>query len=371
MARHEIDKITVRRGLAAQREPYWGAPIETGLFVGFRRLVHGGSWIARLRVDGGSQRYQSLGNEGGMDYDAAKKSARIWAASLRAGVDNSSVRTVSDACRKYVQDRRIEAGDANANDANGRFERTVYGKPIGSVKLDQLRSDHIKNWRSSLDMKPASVNRTMSTLKAVLNFAVASRFVDAGRAIEWNSIKLAKVTGTRDLYLDRAHRQLLLEKLEPWAHDFVRALSLLPIRPGALAKLQVQDFDRKAKLLTIPIDKAGAGRSIGLPDSFVHFFAKNAADKMASAPLLSYEDGTFWNKERWKQPIKRAARSAGLSKDVCAYTFRHSVITDLVVGGLDLLTVAKLAGTSVLMIDKYYGKLQQQRAVDALEAFTA
>lgn len=370
MARHAIDKTTVRKALAARREPYWGAPVETGLFLGFRRLEYGGNWIARLRMEGGNQRYQSLGHEGGLDYDAAKKSARSWAASLRAGVDNSSVRTVSDACRNYVEDRRSEVGDANANDADSRFSRTVYGKPIGGVRLEQLRTAHIKNWRSSLDLKPASMNRTLSTLKAALNFAVASRYVDSGRSIEWDSVKLAKVTGTRDLYLDRDQRQLLLEKLEPWAHDFVRALSMLPIRPGALAKLQVKDFDKKAKLLTIPSDKAGAGRSIALTKSLVQFFVKNAASKQMSAPLLSYQDGTFWNKERWKQPIKRAAKLAELSQDSCAYTFRHSVITDLVVGGLDLLTVAKLAGTSLLMIDKYYGKLQQQRAVDALEAFT-
>jgi site-specific recombinase XerD len=47
---------------------------------------------------------------------------------------------------------------------------------------------------------------------------------------------------------------------------------------------------------------------------------------------------------------------------------RHSVITDLVIGGLDLATVAKLAGTSLLMIDKHYHKLVKSRATAALSA---
>ena len=51
---------------------------------------------------------------------------------------------------------------------------------------------------------------------------------------------------------------------------------------------------------------------------------------------------------------------------VVAYTLRHSTITDLVQGGLDLLTVAQVSGTSVAMIEKHYGHLQRDRAAAAL-----
>jgi hypothetical protein len=42
----------------------------------------------------------------------------------------------------------------------------------------------------------------------------------------------------------------------------------------------------------------------------------------------------------------------------------------LVVGGLDLFTVAKLAGTSIAMIEKTYGKLRSDRARDALQTLS-
>jgi site-specific recombinase XerD len=45
---------------------------------------------------------------------------------------------------------------------------------------------------------------------------------------------------------------------------------------------------------------------------------------------------------------------------------RHSVITDLVTGGLDLLTVALLSGTSVAMIERHYGHLRAEHAAAAL-----
>jgi site-specific recombinase XerD len=60
--------------------------------------------------------------------------------------------------------------------------------------------------------------------------------------------------------------------------------------------------------------------------------------------------------------------AAGLPDGASAYTLRHSTITDLVRGGLDLLTVASLAGTSVLMIQKHYGQHQPGAATAALAA---
>jgi len=52
--------------------------------------------------------------------------------------------------------------------------------------------------------------------------------------------------------------------------------------------------------------------------------------------------------------------------ETTAYTLRHSVLTDLVLGGLDLLTVAKISDTSVAMIEKHYGHLRQAVAAAAL-----
>ena len=58
--------------------------------------------------------------------------------------------------------------------------------------------------------------------------------------------------------------------------------------------------------------------------------------------------------------------AAKLPAETTAYTLRHSVISDLVHDGLDLLTVAQIGGTSVHMIEKHYGHLQGDIAADAL-----
>jgi site-specific recombinase XerD len=77
-------------------------------------------------------------------------------------------------------------------------------------------------------------------------------------------------------------------------------------------------------------------------------------------------NGKAWNKDAWKGPIKAAVAAAELPSSVTAYSLRHSVITDLVTGGLDLLTVAQLSGTSVAMIERHYGHMRADHAAAAL-----
>lgn len=366
MARFEIDKVRVRNRLAVRREPYWGAPIERGLFLGFRKLEGGGTWIARQRDDDGRQRYQSIGHADSIAHDDAVKIARTWAKAVAAGVDMSAAETVADACRAYVKDRRQEVGDANADDADGRFERTVYGHSIGKVKLAKLRTQQIKDWRADLDMSDASKNRTLSALKAALNFAVASRYVEASKAIEWEQVRPYEVTTRRDLYLNRKQRHALVEKLPEHVRPFVRGLCLLPLRPDALASATVGDLDAKRTALRIVKDKAGAGRVIALSPDASKLMREQGRGKLPGAPLIAYTDGSHWHKERWKQPIKKAAAAAKLPLGVCAYTLRHSVITDMLVGGMDSLTVARMAGTSLAMIEKHYGHLLHDHAAKAM-----
>jgi site-specific recombinase XerD len=113
-------------------------------------------------------------------------------------------------------------------------------------------------------------------------------------------------------------------------------------------------------------DKANRGRKIILPIEPAALFKAQSKNKLPGALLFTRADGKPWNKDAWKGPIKEAALAAGLPSETTAYTLRHSTITDLVTGGLDLLTVAQVSGTSVRMIEKHYGHLQREHAKLAL-----
>jgi integrase len=202
--------------------------------------------------------------------------------------------------------------------------------------------------------------------RAALNLAYLDGLLTTDFA--WRS-KLRPIKNAdqrRELYLDRAQRLKFIEKAPADLAAFLRGLCQLPLRPGALAKLQAGDFDRRLKVLKIGQDKSGKDRRIKLPDVTAAFFDAAAKDKLPTAPLLSRADGKAWNKDSWKWPIKATAGAAKLPHGTTAYTLRHSVISDLVHDGLDLLTVAQISGTSVAMIERHYGHLRGEVAASAL-----
>lgn len=130
--------------------------------------------------------------------------------------------------------------------------------------------------------------------------------------------------------------------------------------------LRVGDFDSRTSTLTVERDKAGNGRAILLPARTAALLKEQTRSKLPAAPLFARADGSAWNRDAWKLPIKNAVHAANLPPGTTAYTLRHSTITDLVAGGLDLLTVAQVSGTSVAMIERHYGHLQRDRAAAAL-----
>ena len=63
----------------------------------------------------------------------------------------------------------------------------------------------------------------------------------------------------------------------------------------------------------------------------------------------------------------RSWLAVGLPPTTTAYALRHSVSKDLIGGGLVVVTAARLAGTSVQMVEKHYVHLVDHRSADALE----
>ncbi|MBN8224777.1 MAG: tyrosine-type recombinase/integrase [Xanthomonadales bacterium] len=376
----DLKTVERRDKLKPRREPYWQS-LSAGQYLGFRPSAGSGqgTWLARFYdPDSGKRPNRSLGDFGelppGRRFDAAKRSAEEWFAILSRGGSAEDL-TVREACERYA------AGDA---DAAKRFPRYVYDDPVARIRLRRLREHHVKEWRARLEAMPAlvtrnssgkpvtrprapaTVNRDMVAFRAALNAALARGEVDSALAWRRALQPTPNANGRRDLYLNKNQRRALLAELPADAQALCRGLCLLPLRPGALAALIVGDFDRVTNSLRIRLDKANADRCVLLPELTAALLKDLCRDKLPQAPLFSRADGSPWNKDAWKVPIKLAASAAALPSATTAYTLRHSTITDLVTGGLDLLTVAQISGTSVRMIEKHYGHLRADHAAAAL-----
>lgn len=374
----ERDKLKARKG----DEPHWQR-LGHGCYVGFRPSKRGGrgTWFARA-YDADKCRYsrKALGDYGDLAghevFTQAKRDAEAFADTVASGgVSVEKLVTVADAAHAYARGRPS---------ADAMLRRAVYDDPIAKVRLDKLRRHHLRAWRERVEQTPAlvtrnkggetrtrdraksTVNRDMVPLRAALMQVLTPGPPNTDAAWQEGLKPFKNADKPRDLYLDRDERKRLLAACDAEGEPFVRALCLLPLRPGVLASLKVGDFDKRTRSLTIGKDKNGKPRQIGVPASAAAFIESHSTDKLPGAAIFTRPNGKRWDRDTWKHPIKDAVAAAKLPGAVAAYTLRHSVLTDLIRAKLPILTVAQLAGTSVEMIEKHYGHLVRDDAEEAL-----
>lgn len=401
----KIDTVSARARLAPRHPPYWQRDSK-GQYVGYRKLTadSAGTWWARHRDEAtGKQIEHALG---GLDeipdhqrFDKATAAARKWFRHLDKGGSTDKT-TIRDVCERYVDHlkatkpktvltryalaRRKGKADSEtvraADDADARFRNYVLDDAkFASTDIAKLTPAMLDQWRRRLQDRPttsggnrgkvrtaSTLNRDVSCLRAALNLAFVDGLVTSDFA--WRS-KLRPIKDAdrrREGYLDKDQRRSFIEKAQPDLAQFLRGLSLLPLRPGALAALTVAEFDKRLGVLKVGKDKAGHDRKITLPKATAEFFEAATKGKLPAAPVFARADGRAWDKDAWKGPVKAAATAAKLPEGTTAYMLRHSTITDLVHAGLDLLTVAQVSGTSVKMIEQHYGHLRGDVAAAAL-----
>ena len=371
-----------RECLKPKREPHWQR-LRPGCFLGYRPSAKGGAgtWIARAYdEEARSYRLRALGSFGELPsrdrFGVAKVAAEAFAVDVeRGGVAEDKIETVEDACRRFAKKNK---------EASARFRRYVYSDPLAKMKLAKLRRTHLFSWRARVEgtpalvsrrkkgepltrpRSPATLNRDMAVLRTALGAILPLGAPNTESAWQEALKPVRNAVKRRTLYLSRDERRALIAAVSEDADAFVRTLCLLPLRPGAVAALTVADFDKRTSELTIGKDKSGNQRRIVVPAVAAGIFAAAAKNKLPRARLFTRTNGKPWTKETWNDPIAEAAKAAKLPAGVTAYTLRHSTITDLVTGGLPLLTVAQISGTSAEMIEKHYGHLVRGAAVEAL-----
>lgn len=364
---------SARAALAPRRNPYFHC-LRPGLYIGYRRTEEGdGTWIARKLQEGTKQYvFRSFGALPG--YEDAVREAEAWAGGIDIGVTHKGT-TVEAACEAYVTHQKNQKTKASAADAEGRFKRLVNGKPIGTILLNKLRPQHLRDWMADqldedgdeedLRKSKDSANRNLNTIKAALNLALRDQLVssDAG----WKTVTPFPKAGRRRTGdLTPKDRAALLSHCEPDLAALVKALLLTAVRPGEIASCDVADFNQCQGTLTLT-GKTGT-RTVTLSTAAREFFKEQARNKLPSAPLLTDAYGNRWNKDAWKKRFRVAVKAAGLPDSVVMYTLRHVGISELIAGGVDVFLVARLAGTSTAMIDKHYGHLRHAQTRASLDA---
>lgn len=358
--KHNISVARVRSKLPERREQYWQA-VSRGKHIGVRRLNGNEHWHARAAVEGKKYEYKPL--EGATSWEEAVRAAEPFFKFIDQGGKNSRD-TVLELFDDYCK-------TVKPSPTHGTVRKTLEPE-LGSVKLSDLKATHIKRWKNSDALlahnekvrAPATINRMMTVLRAALNYGVKEQLLmDSSWRTQLDRLK--EDSKRKELYVTPEERRKLIECAATDAKPFIHLMSIMPLRPGDWSQTTPKEFDKKAR--TLFAKSKDHPRHVPLSGAAYDLLTAQAKDKLPNALLFVRQDGRAWDKQSWNAAIKEAAKRAGLSEAINLYALRHSTITDLCVGGLDIHTIAKTSGTSIAMIERHYGKLLKNVATDALD----
>jgi integrase len=112
-------------------------------------------------------------------------------------------------------------------------------------------------------------------------------------------------------------------------------------------------------------------RHITLNDEALDIFRRHCAGKEQTDHVFLNSDNRPWHRrslpERFDR-VKEVAKKQGIGKirkEITIYDFRHLWISEALMAGNDIATVARMAGTSTLMIERVYGHFRNEHLQEA------
>jgi integrase len=350
-----------------------------------------------------------------LDFWQAQTKAREFMVSRAHGSAAGPAPTVRQAVEPYIAERDAREtrrkGRPVRSDAH-RLERYVIGRAargkrkeiapakLAGMRLQQLEREDLRRWRASLPptLSAASRERTTSDLKAALLVAYAAHdkrlgptfpgIVKSGLITSTDRHDDGATTEVREnqilsaAQLDRAIRAAkdvdAERKLDGDLYRLVLVLAATGARFSQVARMRVGDVQRKQGRLLVPTSRKGKGGKkiaatpVPVGRDVLDALLPATTGRANDVPLLerwrhrqAVKGGIRWERDRrgpwqWATEIDREwlliREQADLSKDIVAYSLRHTSIVRGLAALLPVQLVARLHDTSVAMIEKHYAR---------------
>jgi integrase len=357
-----------RLKLPIARKPVF-VKVVPGWSLGYRRNNSAGTWMERVAIGGGNYTIKAIGHAD--DFEPADNEKVLayqeaWD-NVRARARESERRTVSitvaTALDRYEADLRRRGREVE------NVSRVRHRLPLdlATTEIRELAAKRLRAWRDGLvNLAPASVNRTITVLRAALNLAAdGDETITNGRAWEIGLAGLPNADRSRNetsILLDPTIRQLVGAAHEADG-DFgllIEVLAVTGARIGQAARLTVRDL-QDSRLMMPPSHKGRGSKPNRIP---VPISANLATRLRREAPpdatLLVQADGSRWPvgrdgragavRELWARVATRCGVTASM------YALRHSSIVRQLLAGVPIRVIAVAHDTSIQMIERTYSR---------------
>ncbi|MBN1353805.1 MAG: site-specific integrase [Candidatus Omnitrophica bacterium] len=248
--------------------------------------------------------------------------------------------------------------DINAANILKRYFGDKYIDEISTFQIERFKAEFIKT------VKPATVNRRIAFLKAMLN-----------RAIEWEKlkenparkVKLFRENNKRTRFLEREEIKKLIDNADGYIKNILIIAINTGMRRGEILKLKWRDIDFKNSLIYLNDTKNSESRQVPINDAVKS--ALISTEKNTESPYIFCKPN---GQPRFD--IRKSFLQAQKKSGILNFRFhdlRHTFASQLVMAGIDLNTVRELLGhKSIQMTQRYshLSPLHKQRAVSILDS---
>jgi integrase len=204
---------------------------------------------------------------------------------------------------------------------------------------------------------PSTANHTITNIKTFLNFSVQRRYISSNPLRGIKKYKTEKLP-PRFLNKEEIRNVLVAASSEP-IHPMIITAIYTGMRLGELKRLTWGDIDFSRGEIMVRISKSSKFRIIPL-----HKNLKKELFKIKGAPAqLCFN---YQNKRRIFKRIKRKAKLHNIG----FHTFRHTFASQLIMAGVDLVTVSKLLGHAGINTTMIYSHLSQEHIKESIKRLT-
>lgn len=398
----KIDTRSARVKLLINKSGYW-ITLSKGHAFGYRKGAKGGRWVAR-RIDGEDRSesfigipddFQDADGISILNFSQAQEKARQWfLEEVRKEHGTHIARgkyTVAAAMEEYMTHYSIEGKTVHSTQS---AINTHILPSLGTIDLAKLTSKKIADWHHELAKRPAlirtpklaeehktrtvtadpedtrrrraSANRTLTMLKASLNFAWKNGRTPSDTA--WRKVKPFKnVNAPIIRYLTEPEYTRLVNVCPHDLQQLVKGALFTGCRYGELCRLKVADFDPSANTIAIRTSKNGKSRHAFLTEEGAAFFANITVGKKSDAPIFVHENGTLWGKSHQSRPLRDACKNANIEPAASFHILRHTHGSILAMKGVPLPVIAKQLGHSdTRMTERHYAHLSPNYVADTI-----
>jgi integrase len=305
----------------------------------FRRGEHW--WIAYFHR--GREVRESVHKAIGLNTETKARALlrkRLGTAGTEEFIDPTERFTFEDLAALYLNDflvnRKRSIGDAR------RHVKTLTAW-FGDRKPRDIKGDLVSRFvaaRLAAGMRPASINRELSSLKRMFRLAVT-----AERLTKIPHIPLLSEAGnTRTGFVEPAALDAILPYLPPWLVDAIQFAFLTAWRVGEVRTLEWRDVNLAAREIRLRPEqsKNKRGRVVKLFGESLALIERRWATRRLDVPLVfTREDGSplrnFWH--WWKRACVAAGRP-----DLVVHDLRRSGIRAMVRSGISERVAMAISG---------------------------